>query len=65
MLPPVELETLLLSQVLLDGVVGPLDEHGVHANALQDVGHRRTHAERIDGPTVAGINKSFRELNGF
>ena len=55
MLPPVELEALLFSQVLLDRVVGPLDEHRVHADALQDVGHRGAHAEGINGPPVAGI----------
>jgi hypothetical protein len=33
--------------------VGPLDEHAVQPDSLEHVGHGRTHAERIDGPTVA------------
>ena len=59
MLPPIEFETLLFSQVLLDRVVGPLDEHGVHADALQDVGHCGAHTEGINGPTVAGNQKAL------
>ena len=53
MLPPHKLETLFFCEVLLDGVVGPLDEHAVKPDSLEHVGHGRTHAERIDGPTVA------------
>jgi hypothetical protein len=45
--------------VLLDGVVGPLDEHIVEADALQDVGHGRAHAERVDGPAIAAGGKNL------
>lgn len=53
MLPPHEFKAFLFSQILLDGVVGPLNEHTVKADALEDVGHGRTHTEWIDSPTVA------------
>ena len=55
MLSPHKLQTFLLGQMLLNGVVGPLDEHAVQSDALEDVGHRRTHAKRINGPSVAEI----------
>ena len=53
MLPPHEFEAFLFGQILLDGVVGPLNEHAVEANPLEDVRHGRAHAERINGPAVA------------
>ena len=53
MLPPHEFEAFLFGQILLDGVVGPLNEHAVEADALEDVRHGRAHAKRINGPAVA------------
>jgi hypothetical protein len=53
MLSPHKFETLFFCEVLLDGVVGPLNEHTVQPDSLEHVGHGRTHAERIDCPTVA------------
>ena len=63
MLPPHELETLFFCEVLLDGVVGPLDEHAVQPDSLEHVGHGRTHAERIDGPTVAEKKNVYQEYS--
>ncbi len=60
MLPPHEFQAFLFGQILLDRVVGPLDEHGVHADALQDVGHGGTHAEWIYSPAVATKKSSIR-----
>ena len=52
-LPPLELEVLLLGEHLLDLVVRPLDQHRVEPDPLEQVRHRRGVAERVDGPTVA------------
>lgn len=52
-LSPLELEVLLLGQHLLDLVVGPLDQHRVESDALEQVGHSRGVTEGVDGPTVA------------
>ena len=35
----------------------PLDEHGVEADPLQQVGHGRGHAEGVDGPAITGKDK--------
>ena len=53
MLPPHEFEAFLFGQILLDGVVGPLNEHAVEADAFEDVCHGRAHTKRINGPAVA------------
>ena len=51
-LAPAELEVAFLSEGLFDGVVDALDDHVLEAGALQQVRHRRRHAERVDGPAV-------------
>ena len=53
MLPPHELEVLAPGEVLLDGVVRALDEHGVEPDPLLQVRHRRRQAERVDRPAHA------------
>ncbi len=55
-LPPPELEGLLLGEVLLDGVVDPLHQHVLEARCLQDVRHGGRVAERVDGPGRARLH---------
>ena len=54
-LTPLELQVLGLGQPLLDRVVGPLDQHVVKADPLEEVGHGGGHAEGVDGPAVVGL----------
>ena len=49
-LPPHELQPLALGQLLLDGVVYPLQQHARQAHSLQQVCHGRGVAKWIDGP---------------
>lgn len=52
-LSPAKLKVSVGREVLLDGVVGPLDEHILEARALQDVSHRRAQSKRVNRPTIA------------
>ena len=52
-LVPHKLQVLRLGHVLLDFVVGSLDDHGLQASALQEVGHGGGVAKGIVGPARA------------
>ena len=49
-LSPGKLQLALVGQVLLDGVVHALNEHGLHTHPLKQVGHGGTVAKRVVGP---------------
>ena len=53
MLSPEEFQVLIFGQVLFDGIMRSLNEHGVEPDSLQQVGHGGSHAKGINGPTIA------------
>lgn len=50
-LPPHELQAAAGGEVLLDGVVDPLDEHAGQVGPFQQVGHGGTVAKGVHRPT--------------
>ena len=53
---PHKLQLLVASQLFLDSVVHPLDEHVLQPHALQQVGHCGGVAKGVDGPARPGLH---------
>ena len=56
LLLPHKLQLLVPCQLLLDGIVHPLDQHVLQAHGLQQVGHCGGVAEGVNGPPGPGLN---------
>lgn len=50
-LSPGKLQLLVAGQMLLQRIVHPLNEHGLHTHPLQEVRHRWGVAKWVNGPT--------------
>jgi hypothetical protein len=53
-LSPNKLQLLLLGQVLLHGIVNPLNGHVREICPIQNVGHCGAEPEWVDGPVIPG-----------